>query len=310
MGAIMSKNGKTALIAAGAGFVLCLAARLVTILFFTDMNTGFLTHGSEILCNLLNYGFLAAAAIAAGVLLRKEPKGVKPSENGCLAIGFFTLLAALCAGYEGITETSALSPSVFLIISDFVGAVYMAALAFVLLYKKEFTPALGFCYSIVGVYCIFRGISVFMNRMVIAAVPEYLAEVLEIVFLALFFAMFARLFSGNEEKLTKSMMFISGVGAAILTLSSSLGVIFSKLFAPAEISERISASANYAEVIYQNNHGRDGYIMTFTPFVNMALGLLAVVAIVVTLKSAKAEEPAEPEAQPEEKLEKEQSDNR
>ena len=310
MGAIMSKNGKTALIAAGAGFVLCLAARLVTILFFTDMNTGFLTHGSEILCNLLNYGFLAAAAIAAGVLLRKEPKGVKPSENGCLAIGFLTLLAALCAGYEGITETSALSPSVFLIISDFVGAVYMAALAFVLLYKKEFTPALGFCYSIVGVYCIFRGISVFMNRMVIAAVPEYLAEVLEIVFLALFFAMFARLFSGNEEKLTKPMMFISGVGAAILTLSSSLGVIFSKLFAPAEIAERISASANYAEVIYQNNHGRDGYIMTFTPFVNMALGLLAVVAIVVTLKSAKAEEPAEPETQPEEKLEKEQSDNR
>ena len=310
MGAIMSKNGKTALIAAGAGFVLCFAARLVTILFFTDMNTGFLTHGSEILCNLLNYGFLAAAAIAAGVLLRKEPKGVKPSENGCLAIGFLTLLAALCAGYEGITETSALSPSVFLIISDFVGAVYMAALAFVLLYKKEFTPALGFCYSIVGVYCIFRGISVFMNRMVIAAVPEYLAEVLEIVFLALFFAMFARLFSGNEEKLTKPMMFISGVGAAILTLSSSLGVIFSKLFAPAEISERISASANYAEVIYQNNHGRDGYIMTFTPFVNMALGLLAVVAIVVTLKSAKAEEPTEPETQPEEKLEKEQSDNR
>lgn len=306
----MSKNGKTALIAAGAGFVLCLAARLVTILFFTDMNTGFLTHGSEILCNLLNYGFLAAAAIAAGVLLRKEPKGVKPSENGCLAIGFLTLLAALCTGYEGITETSALSPSVFLIISDFVGAVYMAALAFVLLYKKEFTPALGFCYSIVGVYCIFRGISVFMNRMVIAAVPEYLAEVLEIVFLALFFAMFARLFSGNEEKLTKPMMFISGVGAAILTLSSSLGVIFSKLFAPAEIAERISASANYAEVIYQNNHGRDGYIMTFTPFVNMALGLLAVVAIVVTLKSAKAEEPAEPETQPEEKLEKEQSDNR
>lgn len=306
----MSKNGKTALIAAGAGFVLCLAARLVTILFFTDMNTGFLTHGSEILCNLLNYGFLAAAAIAAGVLLRKEPKGVKPSENGCLAIGFLTLLAALCAGYEGITETSALSPSVFLIISDFVGAVYMAALAFVLLYKKEFTPALGFCYSIVGVYCIFRGISVFMNRMVIAAVPEYLAEVLEIVFLALFFSMFARLFSGNEEKLTKPMMFISGVGAAILTLSSSLGVIFSKLFAPAEIAERISASANYAEVIYQNNHGRDGYIMTFTPFVNMALGLLAVVAIVVTLKSAKAEEPTEPEAQPEEKLEKEQSDNR
>lgn len=306
----MSKNGKTALIAAGAGFVLCLAARLVTILFFTDMNTGFLTHGSEILCNLLNYGFLAATAIAAGVLLRKEPKGVKPSENGCLSIGFLTLLAALCAGYEGITETSALSPSVFLIISDFVGAVYMAALAFVLLYKKEFTPALGFCYSIVGVYCIFRGISVFMNRMVIAAVPEYLAEVLEIVFLALFFAMFARLFSGNEEKLTKPMMFISGVGAAILTLSSSLGVIFSKLFAPAEIAERISASANYAEVIYQNNHGRDGYIMTFTPFVNMALGLLAVVAIVVTLKSAKAEEPAEPETQPEEKLEKEQSDNR
>ena len=307
MGAIMSKNGKTALIAAGAGFVLCLAARLVTILFFTDMKTGFLTHGSEILCNLLNYGFLAAAAIAAGVLLRKEPKFVKPSENGCLVIGFFTLLAAICAGYEGITETSALSPSVFLIISDFVGAVYMAALAFALLYKKSFTPALGFCYSIVGVYCVFRGISVFMNRMAIATVPEYLAEVLQIALLALFFAMFARLFSGNGDRATTPMMYFTGVGAAILTLSTSLGVILSKLFAPAEIAERISASANYAEVFYQNNHGRDGYIMTFTPFVNMALGLLAAAAVVVALKSAKAEKPI---AQPEEQLEKEQTDNR
>ena len=88
MGAIMSKNGKTALMVAGAGFVVCFAARLVTILFFTDMNTGFLNHGSEILCNLLIYGSLAAAAIAAGVLLRKEPAGVKPSEKGCLVIGF------------------------------------------------------------------------------------------------------------------------------------------------------------------------------------------------------------------------------
>ena len=306
MGAIMSKNGKTALIVAGAGFVLCFAARLVTILFFTDMNTGFLNHGNEILCNLLIYGVLAAAAIVAGLLLRKEPAGVKVSEKGCLAIGFVTLLAALCAGYEGIAETSALTPSLFLIITDFVGAVYMAVLAFAVLYKKSFTPALGFCYSIIGVYCVFRGIYVFMNRMVIAAVPEYLAEVLEIVFLALFFAMFARMFSGNEEKLTKPFMFISGVGAAILTLSSSLGVIFSKLFAPAEIAERISASTKYSEVFYQNNHGRDGYIMTFTPYVNMALGLLAAVAVVAALKSAKAEEPI---VQPEEQLEKEQTDN-
>ncbi len=301
MGAIMSKNGKTALIAAGAGFVLCFAARLVTILFFTDMNTGFLNHGSEILCNLLIYGVLAAAAIVAGVLLRKEPAGVKVSENGCLAIGFVTLLAAICAGYEGITETSALTPSLFLIITDFVGAVYMGVLAFVTLYKKEFTPALGFCYAIIGVYCVFRGIYAFMNRMVIAAVPEYLADVLEIIFLALFFAMFARVFSGNEEKLSKPFMFISGIGAAILTLSTSLGVIFSKLFAPAEISERITASTKFAEVVYQVQHGRDGYIMVFTPYVNMALGLLAAVAVVVALKSAKAEEPT---VQPEE-----QSDN-
>ncbi len=287
----MSKNGKTALIAAGAGFVLCFAARLVTILFFTDMYTGFLNHGSEILCNLLIYGVLAAAAIVAGVLLRKEPAGVKVSENGCLAIGFVTLLAAICAGYEGITETSALTPSLFLIITDFVGAVYMGVLAFVTLYKKEFTPALGFCYAIIGVYCVFRGIYAFMNRMVIAAVPEYLADVLEIIFLALFFAMFARVFSGNEEKLSKPFMFISGIGAAILTLSTSLGVIFSKLFAPAEISERITASTKFAEVVYQVQHGRDGYIMVFTPYVNMALGLLAAVAVVVALKSAKSEEP-------------------
>ena len=298
MGAIMSKNGKTALIAAGAGFVLCLAARLVTILFFTDMNTGFLTHGSEILCNLLNFGILSAAAIAAGILLRKEKGIAVLSEKSCLVIGFLTLISGICAGFEGIMETSALSPSLFLIITDFVGAVFMTALAFVILYKKQFSAALGFCYSIIGVYCVFRGIYVFMNRMVIAAVPEYLAEVLEIALLALFFAMLARVLSGNEEKLTMPMMFVSGVGAAILTLSTSLGVILSKLFALAEIADRITASAKEAEVFYQNNHGRDGYMMTFTPFVNMALALLAAAAVVIVIKAAKREEtPAEPEKQ-------------
>lgn len=285
----MSKNGKITLIAAGAGFALCLAARIAVIIFFTDMKSGFLYNGNEILCNILLYAGLLATGIAAFILTRNEPASVNPSEKSCIIIGFVTLLAALCAGYEGIAEMSALTPSAFLIIADFAGALYMAILAFALLYKKSFSPALGFCYSIVGVYCVIRGIYSFMSRMVITAIPEYLAEVLGLVLCACFFAMFGKLFSGNGEKRTISALSLFGIGAGILTISGALGIMISKLFAPAEIAERITASSKAAELFYQNNQGRFGYMMTFTPYVNIALGLLAVVGVVVALKSAKSE---------------------
>lgn len=285
----MSKKGKITLIAAGAGFALCLAARIAVIIFFTDMKSGFLYNGNEILCNILLYAGLLAAGIAAFVLTRNEPASVNPSEKSCITIGFVTLLAALCAGYEGIAEMSALTPSAFLIIADFAGALYMAILAFALLYKKSFSPALGFCYSIVGVYCVIRGIYSFMSRMVITAIPEYLAEVLGLVLCACFFAMFGKLFSGNGEKRTISALSLFGIGAGILTISGALGIMISKLFAPAEIAERITASSKASEVFYQNNQGRFGYMMTFTPYVNIALGLLAIVGVVVALKSAKSE---------------------
>lgn len=287
----MSKNCKTALFAAGAGLVLSLAARIITIICFTDMKTGFLYHGSEILCNILLYVFALAAVVVAGIITRKEPKYVKVSEKGSLAIGIVTLLAAACAAYEGIMETSALTPNLFLMILDFAGALYMAILALMTLSNKEFSPGRGFCYSFTGVYCILRGIYIYMNRMVIAAVPEYLAELIGVLFCAFFFMSFGKMFSGNSEKLTRPMLSVWGTGAAIITISTGLGVGLSKIFAPAEISERISASTKYAEVFYQNQQGADGYIMTFPPFVNIALGFLAMTVVVVSLKCATAEEP-------------------
>lgn len=285
----MSKNGKITLIAAGAGFALCLAARIAVIIFFTDMKSGFLYGGNEILCNILLYAGALAAGIAAFILTRKEPASVNPSEKSCIIIGFATLLAAICAGYEGIAELSAFTPSAFLIIADFAGALYMAILAFTILSKKSFTPGLGFCFSIIGIYCVIRGIYSFMSRMAITTVPEYLAEVLGLVLCACFFAMFAKLFSGNGEKRTISGLCLFGIGAGILTISGALGIMISKLFAPAEIAERITASSKTAELFYQSNQGRFGYMMTFTPYVNFALGLLAIVGVVVALKSAKSE---------------------
>ena len=285
----MSKNGKITLIAAGAGFALCLAARIAVIIFFTDMKSGFLYGGNEIWCNILLYAGVLAAGIAAFVLTKNEPVSVNPSEKSCLVIGFSTLLAAICAGYEGLAETSALTPSVFLIIMDFAWAVYMAALAFTLLYEKSFSPALGFCYSIIGVYCVGRGIYSFMNRMAITTVPEYLAEVLGMVLCACFFAMFAKLVSGNGEKRTMQGTCLFGVGAGALTLSGSLGIMLAKLFAPADIAERITASSRTAEAYYQSKQGAFAYMMTFTPYVNMALGLLVAVGVAAALKSVKSD---------------------
>lgn len=287
----MSKNCKTALCAAGAGLVLSLAARIITIICFTDMKTGFLYHGSEILCNIILYGFAAAAAVAAGIFTRKEPKYVKVSEKGSLAIGIVTLLAAVCAVYEGIMETSALTPNAFLMFLDFAGALYMAILAFITIHKKDFSPGRGFGYSLTGIYCIMRGIYIYMNRMVIAAVPEYLSELIGVLACAFFFMSFGKMFSGNSEKLTRPMLSIWGTGAAVITISTGLGVGLSKLFAPAEISERISVSTKYAEIFYQDQQGADGYIMTFPPFVNIALGFLAMTVVVVSLKCAVAEDP-------------------
>ena len=280
----MSKNGKAAMISAFSGIILCLAARFVTVIFFTDFNTGFLYHGSEILCNLLFFGILAVSAVSAAIFSAKEPRDVAIPEKGCVVLGALLLLSAFFAGYEGVMEISAPTPSGLLIVTDFAGALFMGIVAFVLLYKKEITSGIGLCFSINGAFFVLRGINIFITRTVITTVPEYLTETLGVIFSAFFFAFAGKIFSGNSEKLSKPTLSFLGVSTAVCTLSSALGVIFAKIFAPEEISSSITASYTYAETFYQSQHGKDGYIMTFTPYVSMSVGLLAIAIVFMTIK--------------------------
>lgn len=49
----MKKKGMTTLAVMSAGIILSLLARIYVIVAHTDMTTGFLFHGEELLCNIL-----------------------------------------------------------------------------------------------------------------------------------------------------------------------------------------------------------------------------------------------------------------
>ena len=295
----MKKNSKITLAVLAAGVVLSLAARIFVITAHTDMKTGFLYHGDELLCNVLYYGIIVIAAVTAIFTSKYDEKNsafgecTAKSITGAKAavIGFLTLGTGLFAAYEGYTEIHAITRNMFLVIVDFLFGAALIAIAFATLYKKEFTPGLGYSFSFIGVYCVCRGIYCFMSRMAIVTVPEYLIECLCLIVMAVFFVLLGRFLSGNETKRTRKAMCFWGVGTSALTLSSAFGTIIARIAAPEAVRSRIVMTSYDAESFRQASEGVDAYKMVYTPWVNVFLGLLtaAVLVIMFMNKSPKSD---------------------
>lgn len=251
-------------------------------------STGFLFHGDELLWNGLYYGIIIIAAIAAIITAiiddKNETEPITGSGIGkgrTIAVGLLIMTAAVFAAYEGMDEMQAFTPTVFMIIADFAFAVIMAITAFVTLSNKRFTPIIGYLYSLIGAFCICRGIYCFMNRMAISTVPEYVIQSLSLITMAIYFVMLARFLSGNSGKHTRKALCFWGVGTVSLTFSSAIGAILAKLAAPDDIKACIVYSSAAAESYRQARAGSDAYNLVVTPPVELVLALVAAVTLVI-----------------------------
>lgn len=282
----MKKNGRITLAVFAAGIILSTLVRIYVIVAHTDMLTGFLYHGEELLCNGLYYGIVLAAMIASIFTARADDNSLDVKRTAAdisgtraVVIGFATLLAGVCSAYEGIKEIHAVSPMLFLMITDFLFALMMMIIAFMTLYKKSFTSGLGYSYSLIGIACLCRGIYCFRNRMAIVTVPEYLIECLSLIGMAVFFVLLGGFLSGNETKHTRKALCFWGTGSAALVFSSAIGTLIASVAAPEEIRRRIVYSSYAAESFRQSSMGVDAYKMVIVPWTNVFLGLIAAVSL-------------------------------
>ncbi len=285
----MSK-GKSTLTAVAVGTVLASAARVFAI-SKTDMTSGLLVHGNEVLCSALYFGTVVLTAVICALIWIKDRNTDVSGLEGrsAVIIGFGMLAAAFCAGIEGVAELSAFTPSKFLIFIDFMFAAVLGIIAFVTLYLKEFKPWLGFIYSFGGIFCVTRGINLFMDRMVVTAIPEYLINGLLTVGGAMAFLALARLLSGNAGKFTKAALFGWGMGTGVMALSAYIGGVIAKFMLPSEVSDRIVFSSNSAEFYYQAFMGIDAYQMAFPSVADAAVGVFIILAILAVSLSKKAD---------------------
>lgn len=287
----MRKNGKITLAVLAAAIVLATAVRMFVISSHTDMTTGFIYHGDEMLCNLLYYGVIAAAATASIFTLRIGQAGMTVGRaedipgGGVVVLGFLDLAAGIFAVLEAVNEYNAISPTVFLMVSDYVFAAIIIAIGFVTLFKRHFTPGLGFSYAIIGVYVISRALYGLMIRMSVIFVPEYLIEALAYIGMAIYFPILGRYLSGNEHRPTAGAMCFWGIGLSSMVLSSALGTVITNFTAPAEISERIVFTYAEAESFRQASRGIDAYNMVVTSWVDIVLALIVAVSVVLLLVS-------------------------
>lgn len=283
----MSKKNLVTPIVMAVGIVLCAIARLFTI-SQTDMKLGSINHGYEVICNVLYFGVLVVSAVLAAVFAASSKKseenaaaGIRLSGKSAVAVGFGLLAVGIGAAYDAVLTTKiGLVSTVFMVVG-FVFAALFVVCAFVTLYKKEITPGLGFAYSFGGIFFVMRGVFCFMSKMVVAAIPEYLIEVLCAVFGGVFFVMMGQVFTGNEGKLTRKLFCGWGTGAAVLTLSAWLGTAAAKLFLGSEISQWIVFTSAEANKYFQSVQGADGYRLAFPSFANIGLGILAVIIVFV-----------------------------
>lgn len=289
------KQIKLTPIVAALGIIGSAAVRFFVITEHTEISndplkrsTGFLFHGDELLWNGLYYGLILLAAIAAIITAAVDGKretepitGAGVGKGRTITIGLLMMIAAVFAAYEGMGEMNALSPTVFLIISDFAFAVIMAIISFVTLSNKRFTPVIGYLYSLVGAYCICRGVYCFMSRMAVSTVPEYVIQSLSLITMAIYFVILARFLSGNTGKHTRKALSFWGVGAASLTFSAAIGAVIAKLTAPSDIKACIVFSPDAAESYRQARAGSDAYNLVVTPKVELALALIVLVTLIV-----------------------------
>lgn len=284
----MKRNSKITLWVMALGVILSTAARVFAISAHTDMNTGFLYHGDELLCNILYFGVIVIASAASiFTVWRDENNGARElaaaniPASGSVVMGFLTALAGAFAVYEGIAELHAVTPNRFLMFADFIFGAVLLVIAFVTLVKQKFTPGVGYSYSLIGVYCICRGIYCFMNRMAITTVPEYLIEAMSIIGMSVFFVLLGRYLSGNETAKTRKALGFWGTAAVALTLSNAFGTIIAKFFASPEIRARIVYTSYAAESFRQAQKGVNAYAMVFTPWAELFLGALVAVGVAV-----------------------------
>lgn len=283
----MKKNGKITLAVLAAGVILSTIVRVFVITGHTDMKTGFIYHGEETLWNVLYYGIIAAAAIAAVFTARIG--GSELPEPGCICkvktqvAGAAAFVAGALSAYEGVSELSAITPMMFLSAVDFVFAAVLVVVGVVTVCKRKFTPGLGYSYSLIGAYCVCRGIYCFMSRMAIVTVPEYVIETVSLIAMSVSFILLGKYLSGNASKRTRGGLCFWGVGSAVLVISSTLGTLIAKIAASEEISGRIVFTSYAAESFRQASQGVDPYNMVVMPPVNIVMGILAVLTVMIAV---------------------------
>lgn len=276
----MNKS-RAALITLAAGIVLSSAAR-VFVISKTDMRSGVILDGNEVLCNILYLGAVFLTAFVCAVIRIKDCDADVTGYSGrsSLLIGFGLLIAAVGIGYEGLAERSSLTPSAFIMFADFFFAALLCVIAFITLYMKEFKPGLGFVYVFGGLYCVLRGVFCFMERMVVTAVPEYFIDCLMAILSAMLFLALARVLSGNTGKLTKAALFGWGSATVVTVFSACIGAAIAKFFMSPDISERVVFSSANAEYYYQSLHGWDAYQLSFPSTADIGIGVFALMSVI------------------------------
>ena len=294
----MKKNSMLSLFAAIPAFVLCLVMRFLQLAGATDFRTGFLFDDCGFFMDFGYYGLLILTLVAAvvlcvfdkkrsGAFFTNEISGLVDTK--AILIGFPLLIAGALAIYEGYMQTKALSPSAFLMFVGFIFGGLMVVQAFVILYKKEIKAGLGFSFVIPAVYYTLRGIGVFLDRMVVASIPEYLIECLCIIGYAVFFMFLAKLLSGNEAKHTRTTLSAVGITTAVMTLSNAIAVILADVISPNGVGVRIVPDANEAEMAeqYAIASGKYGYFMSYMSWTDVVVALTIVLALVALYKANK-----------------------
>jgi len=304
----MTKNSKLSLIAAIPAFILLFVIRLMLITGGTDWDSGAHLDDIGFLADISYYALLVitlAALTTLGILERKKKNLYHTNEvtyitdMHAVMLGFPLLIAGALMMYEGYMQTQSITPSAFLIFVGFLCGMATIIVSFIILYKKVVTPTLGFCLVIPAAYYTLRGIGVFLDRMVVAAIPEYLIECLSYIGAAVFFMQPAKLLTGNESKTTRVIVSVVGLTTALMILSSAFAVIAADLFFP-DAASHIQPNAAMAELCRENDlstavafigavgkvadidnaYALHSYHMAYTSWVDVCIALCMVLTVV------------------------------
>lgn len=270
----MNKKSKLALFSFIPLVIVCIIFRMTQYAFVIDLHTGFFKSNAGFhRYSLTSCLFLSFIIFLSLALLDKRKKSKAFTINKdqlspklLKAFGFLLILSAVTIVIKIPEVINAGKKEYLLLFFMLFGIVILSSAGFYILTKRAVNGVSALLFAGIAVYVVLRTAMLFLNRMAVLSVPQYVLEILSRLSLVFFLLSLARMMLDSEKKFTRLTAIVMGLFSATMIFTTELGAFFAAFIADESVFELVADP--HGENLFMGVFALFGVIMLYCGKVN------------------------------------------